>query len=116
MYTISTTLMRLASLALVSGLVLALPVQAAASSGDGARKVNGEVVAVNTFDTPNTIVLRTMTGKNRELIVGATVDPTVDITRGAQPVGLSDIQIGEKVMLSYIKTADGLVARTIKAR
>lgn len=116
MLTIPTNLLRLTSLVVMSGVLLVLPLQAAASSGKHVRKVNGEVVAVNTYDTPYTIVLRTVTAKNRELIVGATVDSGADIKRGTQAVGLSDIQVGEKVMLTYVKTPDGLVARTIKVR
>lgn len=112
----STNLLRFSSLLVLGGILLALPLQAVASSGGHARKVNGEVLAVNTYDTPNTIVLRTLTAKNRELIVGATVDSDADIKRGTQPVSLGDIQVGEKVMLTYVKTPDGLVARSIKAR
>lgn len=116
MLTISTNLFRLAGLLVLGGMLLALPLHAAGSSGGHARKVNGEVLAVNTYDTPNTIVLRTVTARNRELIVGAAVDSDADIKRGTQPVSLGDIQVGEKVMLTYVKTPEGLVARSIKAR
>lgn len=116
MLTISTNLLRLISLVVVGGMLLTLPLQAVASSGGHARKVNGEVLAVNTYDTPNTIVLRTMTGNNRELVVGATVDSGADIKRGREAVGLGDIRVGEKVVLTYVKTPDGLVARSIKVR
>lgn len=116
MLTIQTNLFRFTNLAVLGGLLLMLPLQGVASSGGHARKVNGEVVAVNTFETPNTIVLRTMTGQNRELIIGATVDSAATIKRGTQPVSLSDIQVGEVVMLTYVKTPDGLVARSIKVR
>ncbi len=116
MFAIPTNLLRLISLVVLGGLFLMLPLQAVASSGSHARKVNGEVLAVNTYDSPNTIVLRTMTGQNRELIVGATVDLGADIKRGTQPISLGDIQVGEKVILTYVKTLDGLVARSIKVR
>lgn len=115
MLTIRTNLARITTLVVLAGMLLMLPLQVVASSGH-ARKVNGEVLAVNTYDTPNTIVLRTTTGQNRELIVGATVDSGADIKRGTQPVSLSDIQVGEVVMLTYVKTPDGLVARSIKVR
>ncbi len=116
MMTISANLLRLTGLLVLGGMLLTLPLHAAGSSGGHARKVNGEVLAVNTYDTPNTIVLRTLTAKNKELIVGATVDSGADIKRGTQTVSLGDIQVGDKVMLTYVKTPDGLVARSIKAR
>ena len=115
MLTNSANLLRLTGLLVIGGMLL-LPQEGVASSGGDARKVNGEVVAVNTSDIPNTIVLRTLTARNRELIVGATVEADADIKRGTQPVSLGDIQIGEKVMLTYDKTPDGLVALSIKAR
>lgn len=79
-------------------------------------KVRGEVVAVNVNDTPNVIVLRSTTGKNQELIVGATVDPDVRITRGTTRVRLSNLKVGESVDLVYVKTLEGLVARSIHVR
>ena len=110
------TLSRLTSLVVLGGLLLLLPLQEIAVSGGHARKVSGEVLAVNTYDTPNTIVLRSMTGARRELIVGATVDSAADIKRGTHSVRLSDIQVGERVRLTYVKTPDGLVARSINVR
>lgn len=79
-------------------------------------KVRGEVVAINVNDMPNVIVLRSTTVKNQELIVGATVDPDVRITRGTTRVSLSNIKVGESVDLVYIKTLEGLVARSIHVR
>ena len=106
----------LVKLILTVGCVLVLAGEALASSGGQARKVDGEVLAVNTYDTPNTIVLRAYTSTKQELIVGATVDPDVDIHRGSKVVSLGDIRVGDQVKLTYVKTLDGLVARSIKAR
>lgn len=79
-------------------------------------EVQGEVMVVNVQDTPNVIVLRGVTSKNVELIVGATVDSEVDITRGDQRVSLSELQVGELVDMVYVKTLEGLIARSINVR
>lgn len=112
----ATTRRTAASLIALVGCLLLLIAQAAASSGSEARKVNGEVLAVNTYDSPNTIVLRTYTGTQEELIVGATVEADVNIQRGNQVVNLDEIRVGEQVKLTYVKTLEGLVARAIHAR
>ncbi len=88
------------------------PTHALASMGSPMR-VRGEVMAVNVHDTPNVIVIRTTTTKNQELIVGAIVDPDVDITHGSRPVSLRSLKEGDSVVLVYVKTLEGLVARSI---
>ncbi|MBI4400637.1 MAG: hypothetical protein HY581_03265 [Nitrospirae bacterium] len=85
-------------------------------SGQTVRTVRGEVVAINVNDSPNVIVVKTMTAKKQELIVGATVESGAEITRGPNRVSLNDIKVGETVDLTYIKNEDGLVARSVHAR
>ncbi len=80
------------------------------------RTVRGEVVASNVKDSPQVIVVKTMTAKNEELIVGATVDSGTVITRGKQRVTLDAIKVGESVDLTYLKNPDGLMARLIHVR
>ena len=106
-------------LALVMVMTVAGPTVAFARAESEAsiiRKVRGEVVAINVKDSPSVIVVKTMTAKNQELIVGATVDPSVEITRGKQRVSLQDIKVGEAVDLTYLKNPNGLTARSIRAR
>lgn len=107
--------------ALISGMTVVLAVGgmvgqiAGAASGSSARTVQGEVVAVNVSDSPPVIVVKAMTGK-KEMIVGATVESGAEIMRGKQRVSLDSLKVGEKVALTYVKTNDGLVARSIQAR
>lgn len=78
--------------------------------------VRGEVVAVNVRDFPQVIVVKTMTAKKQELIVGATVESGANITRGKERVSLNSIKVGDSVDLTYVKSMDGLVARSINVR
>jgi len=74
------------------------------------------VVAVNLKVKPQIIVVKAMTQNKQELIVGATIGKGATIIRGEKPVKLADIKIGEAVDLTYLKHADGLVARSIHLR
>jgi hypothetical protein len=80
------------------------------------RTVQGEVVAVNVKDSPNVVVIRVTMAGNKELIVGAIVEPSTAISRGAQHVRLEDLKVGESVVVTYLKRPDGLVAHSIQAR
>ncbi len=74
------------------------------------RRVSGKVVATDTEATPNTIVVKAKTAKNKDLIVGADVtDKTVIMKRGGA-ASLKDIRPGESVELAY--TRDGKVVAT----
>lgn len=99
-------------LAMIVGLV---PCADAASEGK-LLTVKGEVVAVNLKVDPQVIVVKAMTRNKQELIVGATIEKGATITRGSRPVKLADIKVGEAVDLTYLKNADGLVARSIHVR
>lgn len=80
------------------------------------RTVRGEVIAVTVSDTPQVIVVKTMTAAKKEMIVGATVESGAAVTRGKVRITLADIKVGETVELKYIKNTDGLVAKSIHAR
>ncbi len=107
-FSLTTVVLALIGIALLDGSALA--------SKGHAMKVRGEVVAINVIDTPNVIVLRSTTARNQEMIVGATVQSDVKIMRRTQRVNLGDIQIGDSVDLVYVKTAEGLTARSIHVR
>jgi hypothetical protein len=80
------------------------------------RSVQGEVIAVTVDDTPQIIVVKTVIGTKKEMIVGATVESGTVITRGKNRVSLADVKVGEKVELKYIKNAEGLVAKSVRVR
>ncbi len=99
----------------VLGTYIMMPAQALSSMGNHV-KVRGEVLVINVTDTPNVIVIRTTTANNQELIVGAIVDPHVDITHGKRRLSLGSLKGGEFVDLVYVKTLEGLVAQSIHVR
>jgi hypothetical protein len=100
-------------LALGAGLVAS----ASASAGDPVvRTVRGEVIAVTVNESPQVIVVKTMTAAKKEMIVGAIVESGAAVTRGKNRVTLADIKVGETVELKYIKNADGLLAKSVHAR
>ncbi|OQW61906.1 MAG: hypothetical protein A4S17_14600 [Proteobacteria bacterium HN_bin10] len=80
------------------------------------RTFQGRVVAINQAASPPVIVVESKVGKDDSFTVGATVGPSVDISRGAKKVGLGDLKVGERVIISFTKTAQGHVARSIHAR
>lgn len=80
------------------------------------HRVTGEVVAVNTSETPHVIVVKSRIGKRNDMIVGATVGQDVPITKGKKVVGLSSLKVGESVVITYVKNRDGLAAKRIVVR
>jgi len=73
-------------------------------------------MAVTVNESPQVIVIKTMTAAKKEMIVGATVESGAEVTRGKDPIALADIKVGETVELKYVKNADGLVAKSVHAR
>jgi predicted RecA/RadA family phage recombinase len=80
------------------------------------RAVRGEVIAVTVSESPQVIVVKTMTAAKKEMVVGATVESGAAVTRGKVRITLADIKVGETVELKYIKNTDGLVAKSVHAR
>ncbi len=80
------------------------------------RTVRGTVVAANIDVDPHTIVVNVPLPNKEELVVGARVTPDTKITRGKQAVRLADVKVGEKAELMYLKSSDGLIARSIHVR
>ncbi len=104
------------ALLLLGCAVAIIPPDRADATQPSHLKARGQVVAVNVQDIPNVIVVKSITAKKREMIVGATVDADVTIMRGNRHVSLENIKIGESVDLVYVKTPEGLVARSIRIR
>lgn len=80
------------------------------------RTVRGTVVAANVDVDPKTIVVSVMLTNEQELIVGARVMLNTRITRGKETARLGDVKTGEGIELTYLKTPDGLIARSIHVR
>jgi len=106
---------KLYSLGLVvaMGLVTLTPLLATASTEAIKRTVRGTVVATNPAVTPQTIVVKVMLPNREELIVGARVPTDTTITRGAKATKLADLKAGEAAEMTYLKSPDGLIARSI---
>ena len=77
-------------------------------------KVHGTVVAVTLGQTPPLIVVKTPLGPRNHMTVGATVTSRTKIYRGKKRVGLNTVKEGEKVWLTYTKSARGLLAEVIR--
>jgi hypothetical protein len=72
------------------------------------RTARGTVTAVNTAVDPQTIVVKVILPNQEELIVGARVPTDTKITRGTRATRLAE--------LTYLKSPDGLIARSIHVR
>lgn len=80
---------------------------------DVARQVRGFVEAVNAMDTPPIIVVRSRPGFKDEVVVGVMIKQGVPIVRGNKLIGVKQIRIGDHVTLTYVKSREGLMARSI---
>lgn len=80
------------------------------------RTVRGTVLATNVAVDPQTIVMKVILPNKDELIVGTRVPADTRITRGSRAVRLADIKEGEAADLTYLKSPDGLIARSIHVR
>jgi hypothetical protein len=102
--------------ALVCGLAGATISVTSSSAETIQRTVQGPVVATNVDDDPQIIVVEVVLPTEVELVVGARVATDTKILKGKQAARLADIQIGEKADITYLKTPDGLIARSIHVR
>ena len=73
-------------------------------------------MAANPVVDPQTIVVKVALPNKEELIVGARVPTDTTITRGTRAARLADITVGEAAELTYLKSPDGLIARSIHVR
>lgn len=70
-------------------------------------KVIGEVVSIDA--TANTITLKKKSGENETL----SIDPKVVVKKSGKICSLSDITVGERIVVSYQKEGDKKVAKVI---
>ena len=101
---------------LAIGLVTLTTPLAATAAETIQRTVRGTVVATNTAIDPQTIVVKVMLPNKEELIVGARVPADTEIARGTRAARLADLTVGEAAEITYLKSPDGLVARSIHVR
>jgi hypothetical protein len=81
------------------------------------RTVRGTVVATDITVDPPTIVVQVLLPNNNEaLVVGARVPTDARIMRGKQAARLADVKVGENAEITYLKTADGLIAQSVHVR
>lgn len=79
------------------------------------RTVRGTVVATNVEANPQIIVVKVVLPSKEEMIVGARVSADTKITKGKQAAQLADLKAGQTAEVTYLKTADGLLAQSIRA-
>jgi hypothetical protein len=79
------------------------------------RWATGEVVATDTRDQPNTIVVSAMNWKGQETIVGAAVDENTVIKMGKRGVSLEEIKPGDMVDMVYERNKR-VIAKSIKIK
>ena len=84
-----------------------------AEAGDKGAKLQGEIMALNTKEVPQIMVMRVMTKTGTEMVVGALVDDKTKIERAGKSVTLDQLREGERVTLTYKRTKEGALAKTI---
>jgi len=77
------------------------------------HEIRGTVESVGAGDDPPVIVVKGQHGSSEGIVVGAVVQQGAVILRGKRKIGLDHIHAGDKVTLKYIKTREGLLARSI---
>lgn len=105
------------SVALACGLVsITIPVTSR-SAETIQRTVRGTVVATDlTVDPPTIVVQVLLPNNNGALVVGARVPTDARIMRAKQAARLADVKVGENAEITYLKTADGLIAQSVHVR
>ena len=77
------------------------------------HEIRGTVESIGAGDVPPVIVVKWQHGSSEGIVVGAVVQQGAVILRGKRKIGLDHIHAGDKVTLKYIKTREGLLARSI---
>lgn len=101
----------------VVAIAIGLPSVPASEAAQGRTyKVQGIVIGVTSNQSPQLIVVNTPITPKNFMTVGATVTAQTKILRGQKKVPLHNIRVGESVWLTYVKSPEGLLARTIQAK
>lgn len=113
---IGTPTRRWFSTAVVAIAIGLLSVSAGEAAQGRTYKVQGVVIGVTSNQSPQLIVVNTPITPKNFMTVGATVTAQTKILRGQKKVPLHNIRVGESVWLTYVKSPEGLLARTIQAK
>ncbi len=96
--------------AAAAGLVILALLTSGALAKEAVRDMVGKVVAV--VPASRTIVMEAPVGKT-VMTVGAEVPDKASITAGKAAKSLSDIKVGDRIRLKWIREEDKLVVRSI---
>ena len=92
------------------GLVILVLLAGGAIAKEAVRDMVGKVVAV--VPGSRTIVMEAPVGKT-VMTVGAEVPDRATITSGKETMSLSDIKVGDKIRLKWVREEDKLVVQSI---
>jgi len=95
------------------GIMTVTPLLVTAEPETMQRTVQGTVMAANPAVDPPTIVVKVLLPSKEELIGGARVPTDTKIMRGKRAIKMVDLKVGEAAALTYLKSPDGLIARSI---
>ena len=89
------------------------------SIGEATDKIvtlKGDVLAVNAKDSPQILMMQVLVMGGKEMIVGALVQDDTKISRKGKSVTLGQVTEGDTIVLTYERTKEGALARTITVR
>ena len=84
-----------------------------ADARDNGAKLQGEILALNTKEVPQILVMRVTTKTGAEMVIGALVDDKTKIEKEGKSVSLEELNEGERVILTYKRTKEGALAKSI---
>jgi len=108
--------MKITSIAIVLVALLSILALWDRAFAGGPVLITGTVTATNTTTPPEILVVKTVIAKGKDLIVGCRLDEKTVIKVGHRPAKLDDLQVGDRVNLTYSRVEDGLVCHTIVKR
>ena len=97
---------------LLFGQMTELTLSSAEAREKGA-KLQGEIMALNTTEVPQILVMRVTTKTGAEMVIGALVNDETRIEKEGKSVSLEQLKEGERVILTYKRTKEGALAKSI---
>ena len=90
--------------------------QSIGEATDNIATLTGEVLAVNHKDSPQIVMMQVRVRGGKEMIVGALVQDETRISRKEKSVTLDQVIEGDTIVLTYERTKEGALARTIRVQ
>ena len=90
--------------------------QSLGEATDNIATLTGEVLAVNDQESPQILMMQVLLRGGEEMIVGALVQDESTISRKGKSVTLDQVIEGDTIVLTYEKTKEGALARTIRVQ